>query len=79
MDTPNHAATPDELARAKKSRTAVPSGSISYALDADAIVGIDLDYELVDDSMLVVRANGTTLRPGQDADQRPESGRRQSV
>jgi uncharacterized protein YbjQ (UPF0145 family) len=34
------------------------------ALDADAIVGVDLDYETVGESMLMVSANGTAVRLG---------------
>jgi len=32
------------------------------ALGANAIVGVDLDYETVGDSMLMVSANGTAVR-----------------
>ena len=32
------------------------------ALGANAVVGIDLDYETVGESMLMVSANGTTVR-----------------
>ena len=32
------------------------------ALGADAIVGVDLDYEVVGQSMLMVSANGTAVR-----------------
>ena len=32
------------------------------ALGADAVVGIDLDYESISDSMLMVSANGTAVR-----------------
>lgn len=32
------------------------------ALGANAVVGIDLDYETVGDSMLMVSANGTAVR-----------------
>ena len=32
------------------------------ALGADAVVGIDLDYESVGDSMLMVSVNGTAVR-----------------
>ena len=31
------------------------------ALGANAIVGVDLDYETVGDSMLMVSANGTAV------------------
>jgi uncharacterized protein YbjQ (UPF0145 family) len=31
-------------------------------LGANAIVGVDLDYETVGDSMLMVSANGTAVR-----------------
>jgi len=31
-------------------------------LGADAILGVDLDYETVGESMLMVSANGTTVR-----------------
>ncbi len=34
------------------------------ALCADAVVGVDLDYESVGDSMLMVSANGTAARLG---------------
>ena len=34
------------------------------ALGADAVVGADLDYESVGDSMLMVSANGTAVRLG---------------
>jgi uncharacterized protein YbjQ (UPF0145 family) len=34
------------------------------ALGADAVVGIDLDYESVGDSMLMVSANGTAVKLG---------------
>jgi len=34
------------------------------ALGADAIVGVDLDYETVGESMLMVSANGTAVRLG---------------
>lgn len=33
-------------------------------LGADAVVGIDLDYEAVGDSMLMVSANGTAVKVG---------------
>ena len=33
-------------------------------LGANAIVGVDLDYEVVGDSMLMVSANGTAVRIG---------------
>jgi uncharacterized protein YbjQ (UPF0145 family) len=33
-------------------------------LGADAILGIDLDYETIGDSMLMVSANGTAVRLG---------------
>lgn len=33
-------------------------------LGADAVVGIDLDYEAVGDSMLMVSANGTAVKLG---------------
>ena len=33
-------------------------------LDADAVVGIDLDYEVVRDGMLMVTASGTAVRLG---------------
>ena len=32
------------------------------ALGANAVVGVDLDYETVGDSMLMVSANGTAVR-----------------
>ena len=32
------------------------------ALGADAVVAVDLDYEVVGDSMLMVSANGTAVR-----------------
>ena len=32
------------------------------ALGADAVVGVDLDYEVVGQSMLMVSANGTAVR-----------------
>jgi uncharacterized protein YbjQ (UPF0145 family) len=31
------------------------------ALGADAVVGVDLDYEVVGDSMLMVSASGTAV------------------
>jgi uncharacterized protein YbjQ (UPF0145 family) len=34
----------------------------AQALGANAIVGVDLDYETVGDSMLMVSANGTAVR-----------------
>jgi uncharacterized protein YbjQ (UPF0145 family) len=34
------------------------------SLGADAIVGVDLDYESVGDSMLMVSVNGTAVRWG---------------
>ena len=34
------------------------------ALGADAVVGVDLDYETVGESMLMVSANGTAVRLG---------------
>jgi len=34
----------------------------ALALGANAIVGVDLDYETVGDSMLMVSANGTAVR-----------------
>jgi len=34
------------------------------ALGADAVVGVDLDYESVGDSMLMVSVNGTAVRLG---------------
>ena len=34
------------------------------ALGADAVVGIDLDYEVVGQSMLMVSASGTAVRLG---------------
>ncbi len=33
----------------------------AYALAADAVVGIDLDYEVVGDSMLMVSVSGTAV------------------
>jgi uncharacterized protein YbjQ (UPF0145 family) len=33
-------------------------------LGADAILGVDLDYETIGDSMLMVSANGTAVRLG---------------
>lgn len=33
-------------------------------LGADAVVGIDLDYEAVGDSLLMVSANGTAVKVG---------------
>ena len=32
------------------------------AMGANAVIGIDLDYETVGDSMLMVSANGTAVR-----------------
>jgi len=32
------------------------------ALGANAIIAIDLDYEVIGDSMLMVSANGTAVR-----------------
>ena len=37
------------------------------AAGADAVVAVDLDYEVVGDSMLMVSANGTAVRLGQAA------------
>lgn len=34
------------------------------ALGANAVIGVDLDYETVGDSMLMVSANGTAVRLG---------------
>lgn len=34
------------------------------AVGADAVVAVDLDYEVVGDSMLMVSANGTAVRLG---------------
>jgi uncharacterized protein YbjQ (UPF0145 family) len=34
----------------------------AQALGANAIIGVDLDYETVGDSMLMVSANGTAVR-----------------
>lgn len=34
------------------------------ALGADAVIGVDLDYESVGDSMLMVSANGTAVKLG---------------
>ena len=34
------------------------------ALGADAVVGVDLDYESVGDSMLMVSVNGTAVKLG---------------
>ena len=34
------------------------------SLGADAVVGVDLDYESVGDSMLMVSVNGTAVRLG---------------
>lgn len=34
------------------------------ALGADAVVAVDLDYEVIGDSMLMVSANGTAVRLG---------------
>jgi uncharacterized protein YbjQ (UPF0145 family) len=34
------------------------------ALGADAVVAVDLDYEVVGDSMLMVSANGTAVKLG---------------
>jgi len=34
------------------------------ALGADAVLGVDLDYEAVGDTMLMVSANGTAVRLG---------------
>lgn len=34
------------------------------SLGADAVVAVDLDYEVVGDSMLMVSANGTAVRLG---------------
>ncbi len=34
------------------------------SLGADAIVGVDLDYESVGDSMLMMSVNGTAVRWG---------------
>ena len=36
----------------------------AQALGADAVVGVDLDYESVGDSMLMVSVNGTAVRLG---------------
>jgi uncharacterized protein YbjQ (UPF0145 family) len=36
----------------------------AHALGADAVVGVDLDYESVGDSMLMVSVNGTAVRLG---------------
>lgn len=36
----------------------------AQALDADAIVGIDIDYENVGETMLMVSANGTAVKLG---------------
>jgi uncharacterized protein YbjQ (UPF0145 family) len=33
-------------------------------LGADAVIGVDLDYEAIGDSMLMVSANGTAVRLG---------------
>jgi uncharacterized protein YbjQ (UPF0145 family) len=33
----------------------------AVALGANAVVGVDLDYEVVDDSMLMVSASGTAV------------------
>lgn len=47
----------------------------AQALGADAVVGVDLDYEVIGGSMLMVSASGTAVRlapapgdPGQQAD-----------
>ncbi|WP_299623202.1 YbjQ family protein [Pelagibius sp.] len=34
------------------------------ARGADAVIGVDLDYEVVGDSMLMVSANGTAVKLG---------------
>lgn len=34
----------------------------AQALGADAVIGVDLDYETVGDSMLMVSANGTAVK-----------------
>ncbi|WP_340116288.1 YbjQ family protein [Pelagibius sp. 7325] len=34
------------------------------ALGADAVVAVDLDYEVIGDSMLMVSANGTAVKLG---------------
>ena len=36
-------------------------GARAAALGADAVVGVDLDYEVVGDSMLMVSASGTAV------------------
>ena len=36
----------------------------AQALGADAVIGVDLDYETVGDSMLMVSANGTAVKLG---------------
>lgn len=36
----------------------------AQALGADAVVAVDLDYEVVGDSMLMVSANGTAVKLG---------------
>ena len=36
----------------------------AQALGADAVLAVDLDYEVIGDSMLMVSANGTAVRLG---------------
>ena len=52
----------EKALRGAKDAAVADMTEAAAALGANAIVGVDLDYETVGDSMLMVSANGTAVR-----------------
>ncbi|HEY5597620.1 MAG TPA: heavy metal-binding domain-containing protein [Kiloniellales bacterium] len=52
----------EKALRGAKDAAVADMSEAAAALGANAIVGVDLDYETVGDSMLMVSANGTAVR-----------------
>ena len=52
----------EKALRGAKDAAVADMTEAAEALGANAIVGVDLDYETVGDSMLMVSANGTAVR-----------------
>lgn len=52
----------EKALRGAKEHALEDMASDAEALGADAVVAVDLDYEVIGDSMLMVSANGTAVR-----------------